>query len=445
MKKDDSPNQGLLAAQDDKILACVHCGLCLEACPTYLATGDENDSPRGRVYLMRAVDEGRLDLLSPTFENHLNRCLGCRACEQVCPSGVEYGHLLEAGRAELWTKKERRGPVGFLLKTVLRRIWIFPGRLRFLFALGRVFRDSKLPALILKTGLLQRLSPRLGFGLALLECSGPRRPKTAPAAKAQTSPEPVEENPKQPALIFRGCVMEGLFGRINDATARVLAVNGFAAEIPADQVCCGALHAHSGDLESARNLARRNIEAFGDGAAPIVTNAGGCGAMLCEYGHLLADDAEFAARAKAFSARVRDVGQALAQTGRPKKGAPSETRVTCDVSCHLQNGQHAGEDSLAMLRAAGVDFVPLNGADVCCGGAGIYNLLEPELSAQILGEKLENIKKTGVGVLATGNPGCHLQIAAGMKQLEKTDLEVCHPVELLDESYRRAGYYSENE
>jgi glycolate oxidase iron-sulfur subunit len=245
------------------------------------------------------------------------------------------------------------------------------------------------------------------------------------------------------ALLFKACVTEGLFQRVNAATERVLQANRCATRSPAGQVCCGALHAHAGELEGARILARQNIDAFGDGSEPVVTNAGGCGAMLATYGHLLADDEKYSARAREFSARVRDIGQQLEADGFRNGAAIGVERTTYDASCHLLHGQHAANASLQMLLAIPkLNLVLLRDSEVCCGGAGVYNLLEPELSELVLAEKLKQIKDSGATVLATGNAGCHMQIAAGARLAGMT-LRVCHPVELLDESYQRAGLYAE--
>jgi glycolate oxidase iron-sulfur subunit len=428
----------VLAIEEQKLLACIHCGLCLEACPTYVAAGDENDSPRGRIYLMRAVDEGRLAIDSPAFARHLDRCLGCRACEPVCPAGVEYGQLLEAARAEIFKATGQKRSVGYkLLRLALRHVWLQPQRLRLIFVCSRVARDVGLVRWLLKSKLPRLISQRFEFALSLLESSAPGT-TAAPRGAVEVDAEPTSS-----VLLFKGCVTEGLFARVNRATARVLAVNGFAGRAPKGQVCCGALHAHAGDLEGARTLARQNIEVFGDSSGSIITNAGGCGAMLAAYGHLFADDELAGPGAAAFSARVRDVSQQL-QTAAVKEGAAlGETTVTYDASCHLINGQHAGDAPLRMLRAIpNLQFTSLAGSDRCCGGAGVYNLLEPELSQQILDEKLSHIKQTGAQVLATGNPGCQMQIGAGAR-VAGENLKVCHPVELLDESYRRAGMYKE--
>jgi glycolate oxidase iron-sulfur subunit len=242
-------------------------------------------------------------------------------------------------------------------------------------------------------------------------------------------------------MLFKGCVTEGLFKRVNDATSRVLKVNGCDAQAPEAQVCCGALHAHAGDLEGARKLARHNIDAFNQDDVPVITNAGGCGAMLASYAHLLADDAAYSQKAKSFSARVRDIGQQLEANGFRNGMYSGSQRTTYDASCHLLHGQHGAAASQKMLWAIpDLNFAALKDSEVCCGGAGVYNLLEPELSEQVLADKIQNIEQSGATVLATGNPGCHMQIAAGAK-LAGLNLRVCHPVELLDESYRRAGFY----
>jgi glycolate oxidase iron-sulfur subunit len=427
-----------LVTEEDKLLACVHCGLCLEACPTYIHTGDENDSPRGRIYLMRAVEEERLAADSNAFRRHINRCLGCRACESVCPAGVEYGQLLEAARADLDQIETRRSLRSRLLHFALRHIWLHPARLRFAFTLVRLVRNVRLPRFLIKTRLARFVSPRLEFALALLDSSlVAGRNKHDKSAKAET------RTAKRKALLFKGCVMEGLFSHVNYASERVLEANGCAVRTPNGQVCCGALHAHAGDLEGARQLARRNIDAFRDEIdAEIITNAGGCGALLVSYAQLLENDAEYAERARNFSARVRDISQQLQLTGIRQGAALDESVTTYDASCHLLYGQRATVAPLEMLRAIpGLRLVPLEGSDVCCGGAGIYNLLEPELSERVLNEKLKHIKETGAQTLATGNPGCHMQIAAGARLKGIEPLRVCHPVELLDASYARANFY----
>jgi glycolate oxidase iron-sulfur subunit len=450
---------GRLDCEEDKLLACIHCGLCLEACPTYVITGDENDGPRGRLYLMRAVGEGKLSNESRAFERHIDRCLGCRACEQVCPAGVEYGQLLEAARAELFSSATQRGLAYQALRFALRHIWLQPARLKFAFALARLARDSGFAGLLLKTGLARIVSRRFEFGFALLHSSRPQnlrrsssRRKLSHGTLHVTGPANLPEPPTKvratttpaatPAMLFSGCVGEGLFSRVNKATVRVLELNGTDTTIPNEQVCCGALHAHAGDLAGARALARKNIKAFSlNEGLPIVTNAGGCGAMLASYGHLLSDDETFAAAARTFSERIRDVSQQLELVGSKPGASVTTAPITYDASCHLLYGQHAGEAPLQMLAGiSGLNFSRLEGSERCCGGAGIYNLLEPKLSREVLAEKLANVQASGAQVLATGNPGCQMQIGAGAL-LAGFKLTICHPVELLDESYARAGLY----
>jgi glycolate oxidase iron-sulfur subunit len=421
----------LTTGYEDKLLACIHCGLCLEACPTYVITGNENDGPRGRLYLMRAVAEGRLEKTSNAFATHIDRCLGCRACEQVCPAGVEYGQLLEASREVLLEAQPKSDLANRVLRFVLRHVWLSRWRLRVFFGAARLFRDLGVARLLLKTGLL---SSRAEFGVALVESSKKVSPAKAQRRKGR------RKVAGQAVLLFEGCVGEGLFGRVNRATERVLSTNGFDVEAPPEQVCCGALHAHAGDLEGARELARKNIAAF-DSDAPIVTNAGGCGAMLTTYAHLFADDQELAERARQFSERVRDVSQQLATTEMRTAPSPMGETVTYDTSCHLMYGQHSGEASERMLRAvSGKDFVALNGSERCCGAAGVYNLLQPEMSQRVLDEKLGHIRESGAGILATGNPGCQMHIGAGAC-LAGIKLKVCHPIEIVDQAYEAAGFY----
>jgi len=435
----------ILAREEEKILACVHCGLCLEACPTYVATSDENDGPRGRIYLMRAVKEQRLAPDSHAFQTHIDRCLGCRACESACPAGVQYGQLLEAARAEIVRVRTKPNASDRLLHFVLKYVWPNPVLLRLGFAMTRIIRDSGIPSVLIKTGMARGISEQFEFALALLD--GSRVVKAVEGAGAASGLGDRTQDacaPTDASLLFKGCVTEGLFQRVNDAVQRVLEVNGCEVRAPGAQVCCGALHAHAGDLEGARVLARKNIDAFADGSAPIVTNAGGCGAMLAGYAHLLEHDEKYSERARQFSARVRDIGQQLHAIGFRNGESIGFERTTYDASCHLLHGQHASDASQQMLWAIpDLNFTMLNGSDVCCGGAGVYNLMQPELSDEVLTDKLSNIESSGAKVLATGNPGCHMQIAAGAR-LAGIPLRVCHPVELLDESYARAGFYDKS-
>ena len=378
---------------------------------------------------MRAVAEGRLEKTSNAFATHIDRCLGCRACEQVCPAGVEYGQLLEASREVLLEAQPKSDLANRLLRFVLRHVWLSRWRLRVFFGAARLFRDMGVARLLLRSKLLPS---RAEFGLGLVESS-----KEVSRAKAQRRKG---RRKGEAVLLFKGCVGEGLFARVNRATERVLEANGFEIEMPVEQGCCGALHAHAGDLEGARELARKNIAAF-DSEAPIITNAGGCGAMLTTYAHLFANDPDLAERARKFSARVRDVSQQLATTEMRTAPSPVGQSVTYDTSCHLMYGQHSGEASERMLRSVtGKNFVALNGSERCCGAAGVYNLLQPEMSQRVLAEKLGHIRDTGAGILATGNPGCQMHIGAGAC-LAGMKLKVCHPIEIVDQAYEAAGFY----
>jgi glycolate oxidase iron-sulfur subunit len=394
---------------------------------------------------MRAVEEKKLSADSSTFKVHIDRCLGCRACEPVCPAGVQYGQLLEASRAELFGNNKKRGFTHRVLRLVLRHVWLHPKRLKLAFAASRLFRDSGLAGLLVRSRIPRLFSRRFEFALALLASSAPvplRSESVLDLSNPKATKPDTDANARESTMLFAGCVGEGLFARVNKATARVLNTNGFSTGFPRDQVCCGALHAHAGDLEGARTLARQNIQAFDDSAnGPIITNAGGCGAMLVTYGHLLADDPVFSERAQKFSSRVRDVSQQLETVNFTEGSRLPPEKTTYDASCHLLNGQRAAEAPLKLLRSIpDLKLVQLEGAERCCGAAGIYNLLEPNMSQGVLQEKLSHIRETRAAILATGNPGCQMQIAAGAR-LDGIPLRVCHPIELLDESYRRAGFY----
>jgi glycolate oxidase iron-sulfur subunit len=402
-------------------MTCVHCGFCLPACPTYRALGDENDSPRGRILLMRAVAEGELAIDDEMVGLHLDRCLGCRGCETACPSGVPYGQLLEVAR-DTMRREGRRTP--WIARAILA-VFARPALLRPALALSRLLRGSRIPRL------LGRLPGRIGFAFAMLDSTRPAF-RTAPYT-------PRTEPTGGTAALLTGCVMDGLFRHTHTATRRALRVNGYAMTEAAGQRCCGALHLHAGEADKALELARTNIAAFErSGADTYVVNAAGCGAIMKEYGALLADDPEWSARAAEFSARVRDVSEVLAAAG-PEPGGELRHRVTYDAPCHLLHAQRIAAPPLEMLMAIrGLQLVPLNDAEQCCGAAGIYNLIEPETSDAVLTPKVSAIAETNVDLVATGNPGCHMQIGAGMARAGLA-ARVVHPVELLDAAYAVRG------
>jgi glycolate oxidase iron-sulfur subunit len=396
--------------------ACVHCGFCLQACPTYLALEDENDSPRGRIVLMRALVEGSLPIDDADVRTHIDRCLGCRACETVCPSGVPYGHLLEATRATL-TRTKPNPPIARLILFVFAR----PALLGLAMLAGRATRATRL------SWLLSRLPGRLGFAMSMLESTRPAMPRQRYVARGDGS--------RGTTTLLTGCVMQGLFEGTNAATARTLVANDYAVVATEGQRCCGALHAHAGDDETARALARANVEAFErSGADFIAVNAAGCGAIMKEYGQLLSADPAWHERAARVSAKVRDVSELLAEVG-PKPGGVLRLAVTYDAPCHLLHAQRLATPPLRVLAAVpGLELVPLEGSEHCCGSAGIYNLIEPDVSDRVLAPKLANIAATHAPLVATGNPGCLMQIGAGLHQAGMRCRAV-HPVDLLDASY----------
>jgi glycolate oxidase iron-sulfur subunit len=409
--------------------ACVHCGFCLQACPTFLATGDEADSPRGRIELMRELERGELSPDDVALMIHLDRCLGCRGCEPVCPSGVGYGRGLEAARALI--AQRRRPPV--IARLALRAL-TGPDVSRLLYALARLLRATGIPRRLAGWGSFR-------FTMGMLAATKPaRNAEVGTRNRASTPPSSSAFPVPTSALLFRGCVMQGLFSHVHDATVRTLAVNGVAVEEVPDQVCCGALHAHAGLQDEARRLARLNIAAFGEGDEPIVVNSAGCGAMLREYGHLLHDDPppDLGAR---FAARVRDVTELLAERG-PVPGAPLDRRVAYDPPCHLLHAQRVADPPLAVLRAIPIlQLVATPDAAQCCGAAGLYTLVQPDMSRAVLQPKLAQLREAAPQAVATGNPGCIMQLGAGLRAAGGPATPVVHPVELLDASYAAAGLY----
>jgi glycolate oxidase iron-sulfur subunit len=406
--------------------ACVHCGFCLQACPTYVNLEDENDSPRGRLVLMRRMLEGSIPLTDEGAAQHIDRCLGCRACETACPSGVPYGDLLEATRA---TMAPARG-LPLIARVILA---VFSNHLLLRTALrgARAFRATGLPRV------LARLLPRrLAFPMAMLASTSPTRIVGSRSSRSRSAAAP-HASPSRVSLLD-GCVMSGLFAHVNDATHTALQANGFTPCTTSGQRCCGALHAHAGDLNGARALARANIAAFEQSdAALVVVNAAGCGAMLKQYGHLLHDDPTWAARAAALSHKTRDVSELLASAGPVPGDRAVPVRVTHDAPCHQMHAQRIVQPPLAVLQAVpGLELVPLEDTDQCCGSAGIYNLIEPGTSDAVLAPKLQRIHDTRAQIVASGNPGCMMQIGAGLI-LERSETAVAHPVELLAASYER--------
>ena len=420
--------------QAEKISTCIHCGLCLDKCPTYRVLGTEMDSPRGRIYLIKAVNEGRLTM-TPHFIEHMYLCLDCRACETACPSHVEFGDLMERARGQIERHVPRSWQERLLRRLVFHELFPYRWRMEQLFYALRWYQRLGLQTLIRRVRLFDLLPGRLKNMEAMLP-SLPSRPFMRSVPEAISAQVPV----RQRVAFFTGCVMDLFYAEVHHASSRVLQANGCDISIPPQQVCCGALHMHAGERQQARRLARRNISVFEQYQVDaIVNNAAGCGAQLKTYGELLADDPEFSARAQHFSAQVRDIAEVLVQE--PLRGplGALPKRVVYDDPCHLLHAQRIQHQPRQLLQQIpDVQLIPLGDADFCCGAAGIYNLTQPELSQRILARKIDHIKAARPDVIATGNPGCIMQLRLGVQQA-RLDIPVVHPIELLDASYQAGG------
>jgi len=396
-------------------LDCIHCGLCLPSCPTYRVLGNEMDSPRGRIYLMRALDEGRAKI-TESFEDHMFKCLDCRACETACPSGVHFGHMMEDTRAAVVAQR----PAHWIARLMLEHVFPYPWRIRSASRLLQLYQYSGFQNFMRSSGLLKKVAPVMARAEALMpdldiqqadgvhgvyRAQGTRRGKVA---------------------FFSGCVMNSMLGAVNKDSVRLLTAAGYDVVVPEDQVCCGALANHAGLRNAAVASARKNIDVFHDPSIEaIIINAAGCGSMLKEYPDIVEGAAP-------FSSRVKDISEFLARTPIAERlVVPLNKRVGYDDPCHLIHGQRIKAEPRALLQAIpGIDLVEVPGADQCCGSAGIYNITQTEISTAILDAKMEQIRKAGIEILATGNPGCMFQFRYGAKRAG-LKLEVVHPVELL--------------
>ena len=401
----------------DDFLTCVHCGLCLSACPTYVETGSEAESPRGRIVLMKAIEQGEMTI-DAGVARHLDLCLGCRACETACPSGVEYGKLIEGARRHMAARAPRNGRDRRRRRLLAR--WL-PDAQRLAPIAGLLRLASRLR--------LWRLS-RAPWGPRTLRRLAALIPDAARAGRLPAVLEP-QGPPRATVALLTGCVAQALFARVNELTARLLVQAGYRVLIPRGQVCCGALLAHLGEGAEARRRARRNVNAFlRDEPDFVVTNAAGCGAMMREYGRWLDAEADYANGAKKLAAKVRDVTELLAAA---PLAATHEVcaRVAYHDACHLVHGQGVRSEPRALLRAIpGLELVELADGELCCGSAGTYNLTEPEMAWRLGERKADAVLASGAQIVAAGNPGCILQIRAALR-LRGHDLPVLHPVEIL--------------
>jgi len=408
-----------------KLRACVHCGLCLQACPTYRELKLEPDSPRGRLYLMRALHDGRLDLAA-RLRAHLDLCLVCRACETACPSGVPFGELMEATRGQLERRHPERGPGHWAQEVALRSLLPSPRNLSLLTGALRFYQKSGLKALAHGIGLTRLLPAGLRAAEALLpDIPGGSRRLPARTA-AGTDP------PRARVAFLVTCVNRALFPAVNRVTLALLARAGAEVVLARNPTCCGALHAHTGRLEQARDLARRNVAAI-EAVEPVdfvVTSAAGCGAALRDYGRWLKDDLEWGERAQRVAGKARDTLEVLTELGLPDPVQPGRATVAVHDPCHLAHAQQVRSAPRALLRAAGYQVRDLPDSDFCCGSAGIYNLLQPAMALRQLDRKMDAVRRAGADFVAVANPGCLMYMQQGGRQA-KLPVTMIHPLELL--------------
>ena len=413
----------------DDLARCVHCGLCLPNCPTYLVTGQETESPRGRLHLIQALQEGRIEA-TDAYAAHIDRCLVCRACEAVCPSGVPFGRIMEAGRADLNRRRQPAWSNRFTYWLLFKKLLPNRRRLRALGSLLRWYQRSGTQAAVRASGLLDAMPATL----RQMERSMPPLPDRFFEDEGRFFPALGQA--RQRVGFFSGCVMPIAYAPVHAATIRVLRYNGCDVVVPRVQACCGALNVHSGERTMARDLARRNVRAFLDLEVDcVIVNSAGCGSTLKEYAELLASDPLWRERAETFAAKVRDVSEFLVTQPFDRGLGPVRRRATIQESCHLAHAQRIKAPRAILQAIPELEIVDMAHPDNCCGSAGIYSFAQAELSNQILDTKMDEIRATSADLIVTANPGCMLQLQAG---LERANLraEVRHVIELLDWSYQ---------
>jgi len=414
----------------DILRDCVHCGFCLSACPTYLETGNELDSPRGRIYLMNSALHGEIPL-EGSLVKHLDACLGCLACEPACPSGVRYGSLIEAGRSQIERRYER-STFDKLYRSTIFSLFPYPKRMKLMLPLFYLYQKLGLRSLVQSSGIINKFSQKLGKMEEMLpDVTSPTFPPELPEVI------PPKGKKRYRVALLTGCVQSVFFSRTNDATARVLAENGCEVLVPQNQSCCGALSVHSGRLSEGRDFARLTIDTFENlDVDAIVINSAGCGSTMKEYREILKDDPAYSERAQRLSEKTKDVMEFLADIELARELKNLNLKVTYQDACHIGHAQRIKEQPRQVLKEIpGLELIEMSEADLCCGSAGIYNLVQPEMSQSLLERKINNIKKNEVDYLVAGNPGCLLQIQKGIKN-HRLNIKTAHPVELLDWSYR---------
>lgn len=418
---------------DPKLIdACVHCGFCLATCPSYRVIGKETDSPRGRIYLMDAINEGTAPLSEASVQ-HFDSCLGCLACVTTCPSGVQYDQLIAATRPQV-ERNYSRSLGDRLFRQLIFSLFPYPERLRALLLPLMVYQKLGMPQLVRATGLLKRFSPRLAAMETLL-------PQVTVQSFQDNLPTvvPAQGQQRYRVGMILGCVQRLFFSDVNEATARVLSANGCEVVIPKSQGCCAALPQHQGQEVQAQSLARQMIDSFDPNLDAIIINAAGCGHTLKEYGHILQDDPDYRDKAKAFAAKVKDVQEFLAAVGLTAPLSPLQAEpltIVYQDACHLLHGQKISLQPRQLLRQIpGVTLREPIDAALCCGSAGVYNMLQPEVAEELGQQKVTNLLNTGATLIASSNPGCSLQILKHLESQGKS-VPVIHPIRLLDSSIR---------
>jgi glycolate dehydrogenase iron-sulfur subunit len=409
---------------------CVHCGFCLPACPTYVLWGEEMDSPRGRIYMIKKAADGEA-VLDKRFRLHMDNCLGCMACMTACPSGVEYNKLIEPTRAQI-ERNTSRPLADRLFRKLIFATFPYPRRLRQLAVPMRFYQRSGLRTLVRASGVLKLLPKRLAAMEALL----PEVPKQSSIPNVSTAGS--MKNAKKRVGMLSGCVQQVFFPHVNEATVRVLTAEGCDVVIPPDQPCCGALMLHSGLDDQARELAKKMIAMFeAEGVDTIVINSAGCGSTMKEYGYLLHDDPAWAERAAAFSAKCKDVSEILCELAPQAPRHALNLRVAYHDACHLQHAQGVRDEPRRLLATIpGLQVAEIPESSLCCGSAGVYNLLEPDAAAQLGARKVENLLTTNAQAVLSANPGCLMQLMSGLRRRRLAEMPAFHLVELLDASIR---------
>ncbi|MDC3414833.1 (Fe-S)-binding protein [Terrihalobacillus insolitus] len=423
---------------ENKWADCVHCGMCLEACPTYEITGQEQHSPRGRVHLIKSVSEGKLKV-NEQFMDPVFACLDCKACTTACPADVDVGGLIEEARGQIRQAMPLTGWKGTVSKLFLQGLFPHQNRLNSLGNLLKIYQKSGVQKVVRKTGMLHVMPQHLMEMEAIM-------PEVKDSVRKKYKNEQVVKSKgetKHEVSLLTGCVMDVMFSDINESTVNVLTRNGNDVTIPQTQTCCGALHVHAGDRETGRKLAKQNIEAFKD-SEKVIVNAAGCGCAMKEYPELFREDPEWRDKAEAFSEKVEDISKYLYDTGYETPKAEINKRITYHDACHLAHGQGVRQQPRdLLLDIPGVEMVHMPNADRCCGSAGIYNITNPEMAGEVLESKMENVPED-VEMIAMGNPGCMLQMAMGVQKYGRNQ-QIVHTVQLLDWAYQKEDSVKEGE